>query len=271
MNFAYTLMSHRGGSLERVENTLPAFRYSAKELKVDLLELDCYLTKDGQVVIFHDKTLLRLCGVPGSIGDYNYQDLPPLLIPPPLQDIQAVVNDKESIRIPLLSDLLKEFPKYPMQIDVKQGPSELVNKVGNMIRQHGRQKATIWGSFREPQNTWCRTRFPEIPHFFTLRRMASSFLLYSVGLLSWMPLRESAMIMPNLKWFMWPGFARAINERGVPIILFGIPGGGINTTEGWEAAKKFGANGICSDRPAALQAWLQNNRLRRVDESLKER
>ena len=41
-------------SLPLVENTMPAFRNSAA-LRVDLLELDVQLTKNQQVVVFHDR------------------------------------------------------------------------------------------------------------------------------------------------------------------------------------------------------------------------
>jgi glycerophosphoryl diester phosphodiesterase len=74
--FAHALMSHRGGSLEFVENTLPAFRYSTN-LNVDILEMDVQLTKDHEVVVFHDDDLMRMCGVRGrKISDFKYQDLP---------------------------------------------------------------------------------------------------------------------------------------------------------------------------------------------------
>ncbi|KAJ3179437.1 Lysophospholipase D gdpd1 [Gaertneriomyces sp. JEL0708] len=265
--FRHALMAHRGGSLEWVENTMPAFRYSAKTLKVDLLELDCYETKDGKVVIFHDQDLERLCGVKGkTIADYNYEELPPLLIRPELQNKPEVVKDPDSKKIPLLEDLLDEFPTYPMQIDIKRGASSLVDKVGNLILSHKRQARTVWGSFHEPQNTWCRTNFPTIPHFFTARRMALAFLSWSVGLLRFMTIHESAMIMPSFKWIMWPGFAQAINKRGVPIIVFGMPGGGVNTVEGWKAVQKFGANGICSDLPTPLKEWLRTNPLKGVND-----
>ncbi len=68
--FRHKLMSHRGGSREYVENTMPAFRYSANVLSVDLLELDVQMTKDGKVVIFHDDNLKRMCGIENkTIGD----------------------------------------------------------------------------------------------------------------------------------------------------------------------------------------------------------
>ena len=55
IRFPIAVYSHRGGPLEGFEeNTLPAFRNSAR-LGVDLLELDVQMTRDGQVVVFHDR------------------------------------------------------------------------------------------------------------------------------------------------------------------------------------------------------------------------
>ena len=55
------LSAHRGGSAERVENTIAAFKH-AVSLDMNLLELDVHLSKDGEVVIAHDETLGRMCG-----------------------------------------------------------------------------------------------------------------------------------------------------------------------------------------------------------------
>lgn len=47
------VQAHRGVCSEYAENTLPAFR-RAVELKVDSIELDVQLTRDGQIVVYHD-------------------------------------------------------------------------------------------------------------------------------------------------------------------------------------------------------------------------
>jgi glycerophosphoryl diester phosphodiesterase len=52
------VIAHRGSSAHAPENTLPAFNL-AKEAKADLIELDYYHSKDGQPIVFHDKTLDR--------------------------------------------------------------------------------------------------------------------------------------------------------------------------------------------------------------------
>jgi glycerophosphoryl diester phosphodiesterase len=50
------LIGHRGASGERPQNTLSAFR-RAEELGADAVELDVHLTKDGQLVVLHDRTV----------------------------------------------------------------------------------------------------------------------------------------------------------------------------------------------------------------------
>ena len=48
------LVAHRGGSLEAPENTLQSFQHSIKH-GVDVIECDVLITKDGEVIVCHDK------------------------------------------------------------------------------------------------------------------------------------------------------------------------------------------------------------------------
>ena len=43
-----------------------------------MLEIDCHLTEDGQVVVSHDNDLLRVTGLKVRISDSKYPELPPL-------------------------------------------------------------------------------------------------------------------------------------------------------------------------------------------------
>ncbi|KAJ3216793.1 Lysophospholipase D gdpd1 [Dinochytrium kinnereticum] len=110
ITFPHALMSHRGGSLEHIENTLPGFRYSAHKLKMDV-----YMTKDNVCVVFHDSDMGRLCGlVNRKISDFNYNELPPLLVPKHLEGKQYLVRDPDARRIPRLEELFNEFPRFVM-------------------------------------------------------------------------------------------------------------------------------------------------------------
>lgn len=55
---AVDVIAHRGASAYAPENTLAAFAL-AKEMKADWFELDCMLTKDGEVIVIHDGDIER--------------------------------------------------------------------------------------------------------------------------------------------------------------------------------------------------------------------
>jgi len=65
------LSAHRGGSYERTENTLTAFKHAISQGS-NLLECDVNLTKDGVVLVSHDPSLTRICGVDEMIQNVNY-------------------------------------------------------------------------------------------------------------------------------------------------------------------------------------------------------
>jgi len=52
------IIAHRGASAEAPENTLSSFQ-KAIDLKVDMIELDVQLSRDGVPIVIHDETLHR--------------------------------------------------------------------------------------------------------------------------------------------------------------------------------------------------------------------
>lgn len=98
-------IAHRGlHGLEKgkPENSLAAFREAA-ELGF-AIEIDIHLTRDGFVVVFHDDTLNRVCGVDGQVEGKTLAELKNLTLfdteqkIPTLQECLDVVDGK----VPLL-------------------------------------------------------------------------------------------------------------------------------------------------------------------------
>lgn len=61
-------IAHRGARAFAPENTLPAIR-SAGRLGANVVELDVQMARDGELVVFHDDTILRC-----SDGLYRFPD-----------------------------------------------------------------------------------------------------------------------------------------------------------------------------------------------------
>ncbi len=66
--------AHRGNSAEHPENTIPAFE-SGMEVGADWIELDIFRTKDGKLVVIHDRTTARTGDKNLSVPDSSYEEL----------------------------------------------------------------------------------------------------------------------------------------------------------------------------------------------------
>lgn len=68
--------AHRG--LHSKDKTVPENSLAAFDAAASAgygMELDIQLSKDKQVVVFHDDTLDRVCGTPGRVDDFTYEEL----------------------------------------------------------------------------------------------------------------------------------------------------------------------------------------------------
>ena len=90
------------------ENSLAAFD-AACEAGYGM-ELDVQLSKDQQVVVFHDDTLDRVCGVEGRVSEYTYEELQKIPLEgtdetiPLLQDVLDLIDGRQPIIVELKSD-----------------------------------------------------------------------------------------------------------------------------------------------------------------------
>ena len=68
------VFAHRGGSALAPENTLAAFA-NGLALGADGLELDVHLSRDGVVVVHHDRTLDRTTTLRGDVAARTADEL----------------------------------------------------------------------------------------------------------------------------------------------------------------------------------------------------
>jgi glycerophosphoryl diester phosphodiesterase len=119
----FTAIAHRGASAYYPENTLESFQ-GAILMGADMVELDVQLTKDGEVVVFHDEKLSRCTNGKGRIADHTLIELKAL-------DAGSWFDKKyQAAKIPMLAEVLSLCrDKIAVNIEIKtEAVTDLVSE-----------------------------------------------------------------------------------------------------------------------------------------------
>ncbi|NCB51292.1 MAG: glycerophosphodiester phosphodiesterase [Clostridia bacterium] len=150
--FAGRNFAHRG--LHRIdksipENSLPAFDAAAR---IGCgVELDVRITKDGELVVFHDSNTKRVCGVDGVIEEMTWQELCKLRL------------CGTEYGIPLFSEVLALLGgRCPVIIEIKRGGRnrELCRKTYGLMKEYGGRYCVE--SFDPRIVGWFRCHAPQV-------------------------------------------------------------------------------------------------------------
>jgi glycerophosphoryl diester phosphodiesterase len=114
------IFAHRGASDARLENTLPAFAH-AIERGADGVELDVQLTRDGEVIVFHDADLLRLAGRHERVEHLMWEEL-------------AQVALLRGQKIPRLADVVAMWPTDRwLNVELKAGGAQVARETVRVL------------------------------------------------------------------------------------------------------------------------------------------
>ncbi|KAM7329338.1 hypothetical protein ACRRTK_010951 [Alexandromys fortis] len=273
--FPIRLAAHRGGSGERLENTMEAIENSMAQ-RADILELDCQLTRDGVVVVSHDKNLSRQSGLNKDVDSLDFQLIYLTLTPVFVTQLPghfAHGSDRHMIR---LEDIFQKFPRIPAIVEIKEKNEELIHKVvANLARSFDRSEITIWASEKNSIMRKCKAANPDMPMAFTILRSIWILLLYYLGLLPFVSIPEKFFLcfLPTIinrtyfpfscgwmnqlsaavtKWvIMRKSLIQYLQDRGVQVLFWCL-----NEESDFEVAFNLGANGVMTDFPTALRHYL---------------
>ncbi len=102
------VIGHRGAMGHETENTLASIQ-KAMDLGVDMIEIDVFKIKSGEIVVFHDENVERLSNGAGNIEEYYITDLKLLTLEgnhkiPDLQQVLRLIDNKVALNIELKGD-----------------------------------------------------------------------------------------------------------------------------------------------------------------------
>lgn len=147
--------AHRAPHANQPENSFAAIR-EAMRLGVDIVELDVRQTKDGVLVLMHDKTITRTTGKPGSTGDYTYAQL---------QEFPLLHNGQPTAeRIPTFEDALRLAKgRIIVDVDFKEDSEEAARKAYALIQATGTTRQVLFFLYDYKEATRLRGWDPQIP------------------------------------------------------------------------------------------------------------
>ena len=121
------VFAHRGGSALAPENTIVAFDHGLA-LGADGLELDVHLSRDGVVVVHHDRLLDRTTALRGPIAERTAEEL-------------------RRAGVPALGDVLARYRDARVIIELKVNHPELAAAVVDVVRRAEAIERVCLGSF----------------------------------------------------------------------------------------------------------------------------
>ena len=121
------VFAHRGGSALAPENTIAAFD-NGLALGADGLELDVHLSRDGVVVVHHDRLLDRTTTLRGPI-------------------VERTAAELRSAQVPTLADVLARYREPRIIVEMKVNTAELAAATIEVVRQAGAVERVCLGSF----------------------------------------------------------------------------------------------------------------------------
>jgi glycerophosphoryl diester phosphodiesterase len=139
------IYAHRGASQYAPENTMPAFEM-ALQMKVDGIETDVQLTKDGIPVLIHDEKVNRTTTGKGFVKDFTLKEI---------QELDAgswFSSEYKGISIVTLDEFLQWIQPTSLLVNIELKNNvidypKLEEKVYNLVSSYGMLERTVFSSF----------------------------------------------------------------------------------------------------------------------------
>jgi glycerophosphoryl diester phosphodiesterase len=136
------VIGHRGAAATCPENTLASF-HAARAAGASMIELDVQQSADGELIVFHDDTLERLCGEKLAVTRLSWPDLATRTVGRWRQ---------ERLTMPRLSDVFRTFQRsllynVELKTDTVEQPG-IEDRLVTLVRAQHLTERVLVSSFR---------------------------------------------------------------------------------------------------------------------------
>lgn len=256
------ILAHRGGSLIGPESTLLAFEKAA-ELGVHGFEIDLRMTKDEQIIVFHDDTVDRTSASSGLVSDMTLAAIQAIDFSANFEGRDQFTDEElEKARILTLDELLERFPFMYINMDMKDAPSSyegslMPSKLWRILEEAGALDRVVVTSFYDEQidrfNLYAQNRVAlgagekEVRKAYAAYTSQFKHLYHPKADVFQLPVKHKSIRL-DLK-----GFIEFLHSLNIKVHYWTI-----DEEEEMLRLVKQGADGIVTDRPDLAIETLEN-------------
>lgn len=222
----------------------------ALRMGVKYLELDVHMSRDGHVVVIHDRTLERTTDGRGAVQDHLLWELKKLdagycFVP---VGAQEPVFRGKGIRIPLLEEVLQEFPEAMLNVEVKQKSPPMEDSLWQVLSKNRALERVLLASEDGETLRRLRARFGPGVATGISREEGFRFVRWYLGCKRrpYRPEGQALQIPERIKGFDYigKGLIEAAHELGLEVHVWTV-----NDSFRMKRLLELGVDGIITDFP----------------------
>jgi len=233
------VFAHRGGSALAPENTLTAFA-NGLALGADGIELDVHLSRDGAVVVHHDKTLDRTTSLRGEIRERTADEL-------------------RRANVPGLTEVLRVHRDARVIVELKVNSPEMAQAVVDVVQRADAVDRVCIGSFGTRVLGAVRALEPAIAT--SASREEVRWALYRSWITTW---AGKAGAYTGFQVPEFAGSTRVVSRRFIEAAHnrgLGVQVWTVDSAEDALRLLEWGVDGLITDRPDIIVPMVRQQRL----------
>lgn len=247
------ILAHRGGSALAPECSPAAFEKAAK-LGVHGFEIDLRLTKDEEIIVFHDEDLDRVTNFNGKVADYTLAELKKADLGYHFTDLEGSYSYRDcGEQIITLGDLLELYPQMLINMDIKDAPqtyegSLMPSKLWRLLEEKQAFQRVVVTSFYDEQidrfNLYAQNAVAlgagekEVKKAYTAYSSQFKHLYHPKADVFQIPVKSNVFPLDTV------GFIKFLTSLNIPVHYWTI-----NDPVVMKKLIQNGAKGIITDRP----------------------
>ncbi|MFM8913606.1 MAG: glycerophosphodiester phosphodiesterase [Flammeovirgaceae bacterium] len=247
----FKIIVYRGGTEVFPENSIQAIENSLHELPNAIIELDLQITKDNEIVAFHDFQLEDLTNGQGLIAEHTLTEV---------QRFNLKNADKtiSQFKVPKLIDIFTLFPNQCFVLDLHEYNLTLFEKVIAIVEAYSMENKVALVSmakgairqFQKLRPTWTFVASPQ---------ETIKFILFNkIGLQIFATTTSKIMFLPNklgIINILTKDSFKALHKRNIKVWTCNNfkPYENVNGLTDLEDYKQRNIDGIYTDNPKRLK------------------